>query len=257
MKFITLISDWKLRDPYIGMMKGELYKIFPDATIIDITHAIEANNIPQTAFILRNSFSSFPEHTLHLILTGSTNSYTANPVLMKYANHYFLGEDNGIFSLITENGSFENAWLFPELESEISIPYKMIRMAQWLYNGELEQQTEIYPTLKKCFIQLPDYDSISDKLKGNIVYIDSRYNAVTNIPAALFMERVFGKEFIATIGTRQHVKVSKFYKHYQPKEFDIYLVINRLGYVEVTINEGSLAMLTSLQVGDQIEISIT
>lgn len=256
MKLITLISDWKLRDPYIGMMKGELYKVFPDAHIIDITHAIEPNNIPQTAFILRNAFTAFPEETLHLILTGSINSYLANPVLMKHQNHYFLGEDNGVFSLITENVAFEKAWSYPEQESKMSIPYKMIRMAQWLDSQQLDKQANDCPAVQKRLIQQPDYNSITNSLKGSVVYIDSNCNAVTNIPASLFLEYVGGKNFSASIGTRQQVKVSKFYKYYQPKEYDIYLVINRLGHIEITINEGALAVLASLQIGDSIEINI-
>lgn len=256
MKLITLISDWKLRDPYIGMMKGELYKVFPDTHIIDITHAIELNNISQTAFILRNAFTAFPEGTLHLILTGSINSYLANPVLMKFQNHYFLGEDNGVFSLITENSSFEKAWSYPAQESEMAIPYKMIQMTQWLYNQQLDKKADDCRAVQKRLIQQPDYNSITNSLKGSIVYIDSNCNAVTNIPASLFLEHVGGKDFIANMGTHQHVKTSTFYKHYQPKEYDIYLVINRLRHIEITINGGALAILTSLQIGDPIEINI-
>ena len=64
MKTITLISDWKLRDPYVAMFKGQLLKAVPDANIIDITHAIDSFSIEQTAFILKNSYSSFPEQSL-------------------------------------------------------------------------------------------------------------------------------------------------------------------------------------------------
>ncbi|MDL2308920.1 SAM-dependent chlorinase/fluorinase [Bacteroidales bacterium OttesenSCG-928-B11] len=256
MKLITLISDWKLRDPYIGMMKGELYKAFPDANVIDITHSIEKNNIMQTAFLLKNSFQSFPDETLHLILTASINSYTSNPVLVKYEKHYFLGDDNGVFSLITENNPIEKAWRFPDSMKEISIPYKMIRMLQWFYESELEQKAEDYPALQRKLISLPDYNAIANVLKGKVVYIDSNCNAVTNIPASLFLEHVAGKRFTAKIGSRQHVKTNKFYKHYQANEDGIYLVINRLGYIEITIKDGALAILTSLQIDDSIEIFI-
>ncbi|MDR2914860.1 MAG: SAM-dependent chlorinase/fluorinase [Tannerella sp.] len=256
MKLLTLISDWKLRDPYIGMVKGELCKAFPDAHIIDITHAVEPGNVPQTAFLLRNAFTSFPERTLHLILTGTTGSCNANPVLMPYRNHYFMGADNGIFSLITENEPIERAWICPTPSSEISIPHRMIQMARWLYDQKLDGKAEEYTTFNKKTAPYPDYNFIANSLKGQIVYIDSNCNAVTNISSSLFREYVGNKKFSATLGSRKQLKVHKFYERYQPNEFDIYLTVNRLEFIEITINGGALAVLASLQVGDAVEINI-
>ena len=82
MKNITLISNWKLRDPYVAMFKGQLWKAIPDANIIDITHAVDGFSVEQTAFILKNSYKSFPEQTLHIILTGTTMSHTSMPVMV-------------------------------------------------------------------------------------------------------------------------------------------------------------------------------
>lgn len=89
MKSITLISDWKLRDPYVAMFKGKIVSTIQDAQIFDITHAIPLYEIEQTAFILQNSYQSFPERSLHVILTGTSFSDTNEPIIASVGNHFF------------------------------------------------------------------------------------------------------------------------------------------------------------------------
>ena len=100
MKVITLTSDWTLQEPYVGMFKGQLLTRFPDVNIVDITHAIELGNVNQTAFLLRSAFRSFPEGTVHFVLTGASVYLLAQPVVLFIDGHFFIGEDTGIFSLL-------------------------------------------------------------------------------------------------------------------------------------------------------------
>ena len=55
-QIITLLSDWRLRDPYVAMLKGELWKAQPDAQILDITHYVDKFNLPQTALLMKTSY---------------------------------------------------------------------------------------------------------------------------------------------------------------------------------------------------------
>ena len=49
---ITLTTDFGLDDPFVGIMKGVILNIEPNAHIIDITHNIEPQNILQAARVL-------------------------------------------------------------------------------------------------------------------------------------------------------------------------------------------------------------
>ena len=42
---ITLISDWRLRDPYVAMFKGALLSESPEANLLDITHYVDVFNL--------------------------------------------------------------------------------------------------------------------------------------------------------------------------------------------------------------------
>ena len=65
---ITLTTDFGLDDPYVGIMKGVILNIVPDAQIVDIAHNIEPQNITQAALILKAAYPWFPRKTVHLVV---------------------------------------------------------------------------------------------------------------------------------------------------------------------------------------------
>ena len=49
---ITLTTDFGLSDPFVGIMKGVILEIAPDAQIVDITHDIRSYDIVEAAFLI-------------------------------------------------------------------------------------------------------------------------------------------------------------------------------------------------------------
>ncbi|HIJ49947.1 MAG TPA: hypothetical protein HPP54_02650 [Nitrospinae bacterium] len=54
---ITLTNDFGLDDPFVGVMKGVILNIEPEAHIVDITHNINPQNIFQTSQVLNATYS--------------------------------------------------------------------------------------------------------------------------------------------------------------------------------------------------------
>ena len=65
---ITLTTDFGLYDPFVGIMKGVILNIEPDARIIDITHNIEPHNILQAARVLNATYPWYPRKTIHIVV---------------------------------------------------------------------------------------------------------------------------------------------------------------------------------------------
>ncbi|MBT7934562.1 MAG: S-adenosyl-l-methionine hydroxide adenosyltransferase, partial [Nitrospina sp.] len=65
---ITLTTDFGQDDPFVGIMKGVILNIVPDAQIVDITHNIEPQNITQAALILNATYPWFPRKTVHVVV---------------------------------------------------------------------------------------------------------------------------------------------------------------------------------------------
>ena len=257
MKNITLISDWKLRDPYVGMFKGELFTAFPDAHVIDITHSINTFHLAQTAFILKNSYRSFPQGSLHIILTGLSLSKSARPLIVQYDHHWFLGEDNGIFALLFEDECKNlKAWQYPEMNDK-SINTKIIEMAGWCFEQSLEKKAALFANDK--FIQKssfkPSYSQAYNTLTGEVIFIDAAANAITNIPASFFHEVRKNRNFTLKIVGRKELITSVYYDSYRENKDSIYLVPNRLGYIEISFYPANIAAMAAIYVNDRVEIT--
>lgn len=104
-EIITLLSDWRLRDPYVAMLKGRILSRFPNATIVDVTHYIDKFDTLQASFLMRSCYKSFPQGSIHLMLTNTSFSSDFSPVLLKHDGHFFIGADDGSFFMMFGNTS--------------------------------------------------------------------------------------------------------------------------------------------------------
>src|ERR1043166_9627398 len=112
MPIITLTTDLGSKDHYVGAIKGSIYSLLADVTIVDISHQIPTYNIQDAAYIIRNAYHTFPKGTIHIIGIRSEQTDLASHVIVLADGHYFIGADNGIFSLLLEKG-FEKAIELP------------------------------------------------------------------------------------------------------------------------------------------------
>ena len=103
MKTIALLTDLGLRDAYVGMMKGVIAGIAPDAHLIDITHQVPAHDLREGAFSLFASYRYFPEGTIFCCVVdpgvGSSRRALALEIRSEGQGSYTLvGPDNGLFT---------------------------------------------------------------------------------------------------------------------------------------------------------------
>ena len=107
MPIITLTTDLGLKDHYVASVKGAILSQIPDINIVDITHNIDAFNISQTAYVIRNCYKNFPAGSIHILGVDAELSIDNSHLAVFAGGHYFIGTDNGTFSL-----------LFDELKAE-------------------------------------------------------------------------------------------------------------------------------------------
>ena len=100
MAIITLTTDLGTKDSYLASVKGAIYSQIDDVKIIDITNNISSFNIQEAAFILRNCFKDFPLGTVHIVSVDDELTIKNEHLAVKANGHYFVGSDNGLFSLL-------------------------------------------------------------------------------------------------------------------------------------------------------------
>jgi len=63
---ITLLTDFGLKDWFVGTMKGVILGICPNARILDLTHDVPPGDVKAGALALAGGCGFFPRGTIHV-----------------------------------------------------------------------------------------------------------------------------------------------------------------------------------------------
>lgn len=93
---ITLLTDFGLTDPFVGVMTGVILSGFPAARVVDLCHGIRPQGIREAAFWLERCYSWFPVGTLHVAVVDPGVGSARRVLGAAAGGHYFLVPDNGL-----------------------------------------------------------------------------------------------------------------------------------------------------------------
>ena len=97
-KIAAILTDFGTEDSYVATMKAVMLAIAPDLQIVDITHAIQPQNIREGAFALMNSYRYFPEGTVFCVVVDPGVGSARKPIAVRSAGYHFVAPDNGLLS---------------------------------------------------------------------------------------------------------------------------------------------------------------
>lgn len=98
MAVITLTTDFGLRDPWVGSMKGVILSICPQAVLVDLSHEVPRHSVTAAAYILNRCLTYFPRGTIHLVVVDPGVGSARRPLVCSARGHYAVGPDNGVFA---------------------------------------------------------------------------------------------------------------------------------------------------------------
>jgi S-adenosylmethionine hydrolase len=102
MPFITLMTDFGIKDGNTGVMKGVIWGICPEAQIADLSHLVGAQNIREAAFILARCAPYFPKGTVHVVVVDPGVGTARRPVAARLGDWFYVGPDNGTITALLE-----------------------------------------------------------------------------------------------------------------------------------------------------------
>ena len=256
MPIVTLTTDWGIRDYYLASFKGMIASQCPDVRIIDISNEVDHFDILQASFVLKNCYEKFPPGTIHFIgVRGNETKQKSNGYLLVEANgHFFIGYDNGVFSLALDDA--EKKIFLPGINPSapaFEITKEIVQIIATLVKGH-SPETFCKPAdeLISVINSSPSFDQ--DMIRGSIIYIDSFQNIISNIPRKLFMDQAGSRSF--SIVVRNHeCKFRKVYTHYSDAETgEPVCLFNEKGLLELALNGANAAGLLGVKVLDNIRI---
>ena len=109
-RIITLTTDFGLTDEYVGVIKGVILTRSPDASIVDLSHQIERQNIRQAALLIKSAYRFFPPRTIHILVVDPGVGSSRKLILLQADGHFFLAPDNGVLGLFLDPEHFQTAY---------------------------------------------------------------------------------------------------------------------------------------------------
>ncbi|MGA9532424.1 MAG: SAM-dependent chlorinase/fluorinase [Anaerolineales bacterium] len=185
---VVLLTDFGSIDTYVGVMKGVISGLAPDATVVDLNHAVPPGDIRQAAFKLWQSVHYFPADSIFVIVVDPGVGTERRPVVVHWQDRDFVAPDNGVLTYLLAQSS-------PDAAFELSEPRYQRQPVSTTFHGrdifapagghlaagvpigsfgpavDNLEQFEL-PTLKR---------KSQSSLSGQIVHVDRFGNLITSI----------------------------------------------------------------------------
>jgi S-adenosylmethionine hydrolase len=258
MAIITLTSDWGLKDHYTGAVKGAILRLMPDAQIVDVSHHIPAFDLNQAAFIVRNFYPNFPEGTIHILAINTEAAIETPHTLVYHHGQYFIGTDNGIFSLIFDDKPEKIIELDIIQDSDyFTFPSRdvFVKVACHIASGK---PIEVLGHPKDKLLQKMAFQPVilGDMIKGKVIYIDNYENVFVNISESLFTSMVKNRKFAITFRTANY-SINEISKSYKDVSHGVMLALfSTSGYLEIAIREGKASSLLGLKMDQMVTVEL-
>jgi S-adenosylmethionine hydrolase len=213
---VTLTTDFGWNSPYVAAVKGVILARAPQAQVQDLSHSIPAQDIGHAAYFLRDAIPWFPPETIHVIVVDPGVGTSRAALGVTLDGQHLLCPDNGVWTLIPQKDAprvrlLTNTSLWLQQTSatfhgrDIFAPCAAA-LAQGLDPSLLG--TDIFDWIR---LHVPPCTILEEKIVGEVVFIDSFGNLLTNIPRQavnapvqhVLLENMDIPRFVSTYGAAE------------------------------------------------------
>jgi S-adenosylmethionine hydrolase len=258
---VTLTTDFGSNDHFVGTIKGVILEIVPDATIVDICHAVQPFDVLDGALTIAQAYSYFPSSTVHLVIVDPGVGTARRPIIASSDRHHFVGPDNGVLSLIygreermhVRHVTADHYYLQPISNTfhgrDIFAP-----ISAYLAKGvETEKFGEEISDFVRFNAPRPK-PAGENSLRGVVLKVDRFGNLVTNITEkdAPMLFRPDPPPFKITVGNSEIADIKENYAQGVPKQ--VFGILGSMGYLEISANRGSAAQILGVGKGSEVTL---
>jgi len=244
---VTLTTDFGLRDPYVGIMKGALMAASDKPRLVDLSHDIDPQDIAMGAFVLWSAAARFVAGTVHVGVVDPGVG-TARRLLAATAHgQYWLAPDNGLLGAVLATAASSEVRLLDLEHLRIQRSSQtfdgrdvLAPVAAWLAAGRYGFSA-MGPPIADCDTRDPVFAGGS-----RLVHVDRYGNLITNLAGPLSAGQT-----VACGG--QMVPVHNTYGDVASGEVLAY--VGSFGLLEVAVANGNASERLGLQRGSPIELT--
>ena len=262
---IALMTDFGIGDGDVGVMKGVIAGITPDAHIIDITHNVAPQNVSSGAWILAAAYHYFPKNTVFVCVIDPGVGSTRGALALHAGDWYFVGPDNGLFSYIMSEQPIHAAVLLtnssyhlPTVSSTFHGRDIFAPVGAYLARGLTDIFYELGPSVDPDLLRrLEVGGAVRDgsTINAHIIHIDNFGNLITSIPLTLVPE-LYTVSQVKIVFKERGVTVEKLRQFFAdgPDDGQAFIYGDSSGYVGIAVRNGNAAK--ALEVGISAPIAL-
>lgn len=257
---VTLTTDFGTQDGNVGVMKGVILGLNPDASIVDLSHDIPPQAVAHAAYVLRRSYAYFPPGTIHVVVVDPGVGTDRRAIALDAGSALFVAPDNGVLTyVLTDLGS---AGRQPRLVHLTNAQYWLPQVTSVFHGRDL-----FAPVAGHLSLGLPIDDlgpPIDDpvtlppprlqrepgKVGGQVMHVDHFGNLLTNIPGSDLAK--LGQHIATRIDTIEIVGLSRTFGHGRPGDLIAY--VDSSGHLAIAVVNGSAQALLHCQVGQPVDV---
>ncbi len=259
MAIVTLMTDFGVSSPYVAEMKGVILSYSAAANIVDLSHAVAAQDVLGGAFLWQRASKTFPPGAIHVAVVDPGVG-SRRPIVAARCNaSVYIAPDNGLLGLIVES-------ITPDLIIELDDPaYWRTTIAATFHGrdimapvaGHLSQGVALEemgtPRTAVNPASLPRVVADSSSCVGTVLWIDGFGNVITNL-----------RPSDVPAGFRDHslpfrcgnVLVERMVSHYAAASAgELVALIDSSGLLELAVVGGSAAERIRASQGDSLDFS--
>jgi S-adenosylmethionine hydrolase len=258
---ITLTTDFGTNDHFVGVMKGVILDIVPEAQIVDICHSVQAFDVLDGALTISQAYSYFPNRTVHIVVVDPGVGTARRPIIASCDKYHFVAPDNGVLSLVYAKESrmhvrhitadhyflqpVSNTFHARDIFSPIAA-YLAKEVDSLKFGDEVEEYVKFSAPKPKPVE--------ANRLRAVVLKVDRFGNLITNITPqdvpALFAAEAKG--FKIVVGNKEITEIRNAYAEGAPGE--VMAILGSMGFLEIAANRGAAAQLTGAGKGSEVSI---
>ena len=265
MPIITLTTDFGLKDGNVGVMKGVIWEICPGADIVDISHLVAPQNLPEAALILARSAPYFPKGTVHVVVVDPGVGTARRPMGARIGDWLYVGPDNGIITLLWQRARQEG-WTCEFVE--LNNPRFWLPKVSHVFHGRdifapsaahlasgvplLDLGARIVDPIQ---LDLPQPKRDAEGWRGEVIHVDPFGNLASNIRVEHLGPALDQKEEIVVQLGATEIKgmVDTFGER---PAGEVVALLGSTGNLIISVVNGSAAGRLGAGVGDRIQVKV-
>lgn len=272
MRLVALLTDFGTEDIYVGVMKGVMRNIDPQAGFIDITHEIHPHSIREGALALRNAYRYFAAGTIFLVVVDPAVGSKRRPIALKSGGYYFVAPDNGVLSyVLAATGNFQAVVLenprlrLPEISQTFHGRDIFAPAAAYLARGDIDLSTFGPAVTDLELLPAPILKVENRRISGEITHIDRFGNLITSVGLLrraddTHLSLALGSEPVTFVAEKAVIMLNGQTvqgirrAYHETQQGEILVQVDSNGYLEIAVNQASAEARLNASVGDTFEV---